>query len=48
MAKRNKIVVRNFVAKNMPTSGSGIHKDKKGKYASRRIQNREWKKEAGL
>lgn len=37
--------VRNFVAKNAPSTGAGEHKTKNGVHASRERQKREWKKE---
>jgi hypothetical protein len=36
---------RNYVAKNSPTSGAGVHKDKSGKRASRAQQKQQWRKE---
>jgi hypothetical protein len=35
MKKAKKMRQRNYVAKNMPTNGTGIHKDKNGKNMSR-------------
>lgn len=46
--KKSKQAINNYVAKNMPTTGAGRHKDKKGEKASRQTQKKEWKKEAGL
>ncbi len=36
---------RNFVAKNAPRAGAGIHKDKVGPRAPRNRQKQQWKRE---
>lgn len=36
---------RNFVAKNAQTCGAGRHEAKKGKFASRNRQKKQWKQE---
>jgi len=43
--KLKDIQSRNFVAKHAQRSGAGVHVSKKGKYAPRHKQKRDWKKE---
>ena len=35
MKQAKQMKTRNYIAKNAPTTGAGVHKDKSGKFASR-------------